>query len=157
MSILNYDVAVSGFLDFGSLAPGPLKRRVRDRKHYEVSYEDPSIKNETEGGYTFTRPRYRRNPLRRTYKFGYTDISPSQLSILEDFWNSVQGGSYPFSWIDYDGFWSENPGFYGQTGTALQTGGYTRVVRFAGPFQPKTMNMGSVTRYNVENITVKEV
>ncbi len=157
MSLLDYDLAVSSLIDFSPVSVGGLKKRVRDRKYYSYTTEDPAIRVETEGGYVFTRPRYRRNPLRRTFTMGYTDISPAQRQVLEDFWNSVQGGSFAFKWIDYDAMWSEIPSLYGQEGNVGQKQQYLRTVRFAGPMKIKTMNMGPVTRYNVEEITLKEV
>lgn len=158
---LNYDHPTSGvsfFLDFLDTNAYPFeKKRPRNRKFYSVEHEDPAIKVETEGGYVFTRPRYRRYPLRRTWTFGYSDLSDNQMRQLENFWISAQGGSFAFQWFNYDAYWAANSINNGkQTTDPADIAEYTKVVRFVESPKITVMNMGQITRYDVE-LKVKEV
>lgn len=63
------------------------------------SAEDPSMSVEMEGGYTYTRARFTRTP-RKKWSMKYTFISDADRVLLENFWNTVRGGSESFFWFD---------------------------------------------------------
>ena len=71
----------------------------QDSKYYEVELEDPTLRTNMEGGYVVTRPKHTRKP-RRTFKSGCTSITSDQRKALEDFYDSVRGGSVIFDWTD---------------------------------------------------------
>lgn len=71
-----------------------------DRKYYSEEHENPAVRTEMEGGYVASRPRHRRAPLRRTWTFGYTDLSNSSKKALEGFYNAQKGGSKVFQWLN---------------------------------------------------------
>lgn len=97
---LDFDDSVYALIEADSVPYAT--RRHRDRKHYKLEWEDAAVRSSSEAGYEFTRPRFRRTNLRRMFTFGYTDLSLAQRDILYDFWNSSQGGSFAFYWVNRD-------------------------------------------------------
>lgn len=57
------------------------------------------MRADMEGGYVVTRARHTRKPL-RIFKIGYTDISNADKVVLDDFYDTVKGGSLVFTWTD---------------------------------------------------------
>lgn len=70
-----------------------------DTSKYSYEVEDKAIKTEIEGGYVSSRARHTRPP-RRTFKVGYTYIRDSDLTILDNFYVSMGGGSDDFTWTN---------------------------------------------------------
>lgn len=71
----------------------------QDSKLYTMTPEDPAIISEMEGGYVVSRPRHTRKP-RRTFTTGYTEIREADKVLLENFYDTVRGGSLIFDWTD---------------------------------------------------------
>lgn len=70
-----------------------------DSSKYSVSKIDPAMRAEMEGGYAVTRARHTRKPL-RVFDIGYTEISAADKVVLDDFYDTVRGGSVAFLWTD---------------------------------------------------------
>jgi hypothetical protein len=66
---------------------------------YGVELEDQSMKTPTDGGYVISRPKHTRKP-RRSFKTGFTKLRVEDRELLEDFYESVRGGSVIFDWTD---------------------------------------------------------
>lgn len=80
--------------DFPTLPSGA----ALDSSKFEVSYLDTAMRQEIEGGYTFTRPRTTR-ALRRLFRCGYTDITDADRQAIETHMEGVRGGSLIFNWV----------------------------------------------------------
>ena len=70
-----------------------------DSSKYEVSAEDPAMRQEMDGGYVVSRARFTRPP-RKSWKTGFTFMNDTNKLLLENFWASVKGGSVIFDWIN---------------------------------------------------------
>lgn len=70
-----------------------------DSSKYEMSHKDPAMRAEMEGGYTVTRARFTRKPL-KLFKIGFTSITGADRTALNNFYDSVRGGSVIFAWTD---------------------------------------------------------
>lgn len=79
----------------------PVLNEKPDSARYEVSLEDPSLTQDSEGGYKFSRPRHTRPP-RAKWRVSYTSLSDAQTLTLKDFYKLVRGGSLSFDWIEPD-------------------------------------------------------
>lgn len=66
---------------------------------YEVEFEDPSIKTDLEGGYVSSRPRHTRKP-RQTWMIKFVLLNQADKVTLQNFYNSVMGGSAIFTWVN---------------------------------------------------------
>lgn len=108
----------------------------QDSQYFSVVREDSSIKFESEGGYTTTRPRTTR-VARRLYTTGFTDISQAEFDILETFIQQVNTFT-EFNWTDPT------------TQESIE-------VRFTKPPAMKYKGFGGNNRYNVQAIELKEV
>lgn len=108
-----------------------------DSKFFSVSYEDPSMKVEMDGGYTLSRARHTRTP-RRHITTGYSNLTDADRGLLETFYNSQRGGSKAFSYT--------NP-----------ISGEVITVRFDGPIVFTYAGVGSTVRWNVANIKLAEI
>lgn len=72
---------------------------VADSSKFEVTYADPAMRAEMEGGYAVTRARHTRRPL-KTFKISYTSIKNADKLVLAAFYEQVRGGSVAFNWTD---------------------------------------------------------
>lgn len=70
-----------------------------DSSKFEVAKTDPSMRAEMEGSYVVSRARHTRKPL-RIFKTGYTGINNADKAVLDNFYDTVRGGSVVFSWTD---------------------------------------------------------
>ena len=71
----------------------------QDSKYFSITPEDPSMKSEMEGGYTYTRARHTRKP-RNKYTTGFTEIDNDAKLEIEAFYAEMHGGSEKFDWTD---------------------------------------------------------
>lgn len=76
----------------------PLAGIKEDGELYGESYEDNSIKSDTDGGYEFRRPRFTRN-LRKVYETGFSMVDSSEKQQLCDFYELKQMHT-PFFWLN---------------------------------------------------------
>lgn len=72
---------------------------VPDSSQFRVSYEDPSMRTDMEGGYVITRARHTRPP-RRTWMVVYRMLTNADRALLETLWDTVRGGSATFNWTN---------------------------------------------------------
>lgn len=119
-----------------SLPNFPTLTHKPDSNKYRMVKEDPTIRNEMEGGYVTSRPRFTRKP-RRTFTIGYTDLPLTEYTKLDNFWDTVKGGSRKFRWLN-------------------QLTGETITVRFEEYWESKLVKHGVYTAYNVDNIVLVE-
>lgn len=77
----------------------PTLAKGQDSKHYGVELEDPAMRTQMEGGYVVSRAKHTRRP-RRTFKTGFTGIGAADYATLQNFWDTVRGGSVIFDWTD---------------------------------------------------------
>jgi hypothetical protein len=146
---IDYDVSVYPMIETGADA------RPRNRGMYKVAYEDPAIRTPTESGFSFSRPRYRRNPMRLEFEFGYVDLSMAQYQFIKNFWEQTQGGSFAFYWIDRD----EMAGQAHADGVSVANLGvepFRRIVRFTEVPVIRVRTYGDSVRYDVV-LKIKEV
>lgn len=147
----NYDNDVNALLS-----------RPMDRKHYGLSIQNPAVSTESEGGYIITRPRFTRRP-RRTWTFGYTDISMADKSRIEQFYNDMLGGSMMFYWVDRHALEGENwrrqndPTHPNYKGPAVDASQFTYLVRFTDELSFKEAGIGGNLRWDVPSIKIMEV
>lgn len=73
--------------------------KVADSAKFEVSKKDPAMRAEMEGGYAVTRARHTRKPP-RLFKVAYTSIDNADKTVLDNFYDTVRGGSVIFDWTD---------------------------------------------------------
>lgn len=73
--------------------------RVIDGKKYSYQLLDTTIRQETEGSYTITRPRSTR-ALRKLFSCAYTQISDADKGVIEAFVQSMLGGAMIFDWYN---------------------------------------------------------
>lgn len=116
--------------------PNELVGKEHSSKRSE-SFADPAIKQQSDGGYTVTRPRYTRAP-QRTWTIGFTNISQTEKELLEQFWIDMRGGSNSFTWRD-------------------QNTDVTHTVRFDGEINYTYVGAGIEKRWDVSSIKLKEV
>ena len=107
-----------------------------DSEKYSVTAEDPAIKNEMEGGYVTSRPRFTRKP-RRTFTIGYTMMKEADRTLLNDFWDEVMGSSMTFDWVN-------------------EFTGETISVRFGERWTETYVGKGSYRAWNITNLTFVE-
>ncbi|CDT52508.1 hypothetical protein VCR15J2_390002 [Vibrio coralliirubri] len=108
-----------------------------DRSKYGINIEDPALKNDMEGGYVASRPRFYRKP-RRTFSFGYTMLHDDDYKKLLSFWDEVKGGSEMFEYTDFDD-------------------GKVYMVRFKEQFAGKFVGKGIAKYWDVTGIILEEV
>jgi phage-related protein len=72
---------------------------LQDSAKYDVQQENPALGGKMEGGYVATRPRHTRRP-RKTWTSGFTSLSQAQMTQMQDFFDSVRGGSVIFDWTN---------------------------------------------------------
>lgn len=147
---LDYDTVYSAIEN--PLVPG---YRPRNSGFYELQYEDAAIRTPTESGYVFSRPRFRRTKARRTFKFGYKDLTRAQKNIIEDFWNSTQGGSFPFYWRNWDEMRSAMAENGVTSPTVQMLADHLAIVRFTAPPDIKMKAVGLQTHFDI-TMTVQE-
>lgn len=76
----------------------PVLAKSQDSKYFTVEMEDVALKTKMDGGYVVSRAKHTRKP-RKTFKAGYTGISNADKLILQNFYESVGGGSVIFNWV----------------------------------------------------------
>ncbi|MET2951344.1 hypothetical protein ABXV18_24990 [Vibrio owensii] len=108
-----------------------------DSSKYSCESEDPAIKNDMEGGYVSSRPRFYRD-MRKTFKFGYTMLGDIDYRTLEAFWEEMRGGSEIFEYTDFDD-------------------GQVYMVRFKERFSVKFVGGGKSKFWDVDGIILEEV
>lgn len=70
-----------------------------DAASFAETIENPSMTPaKMEGGYVITRPRFTRRP-RRTFSFVFIMMDDDNKATLENFWNTMLGGSNSFHWV----------------------------------------------------------
>jgi len=107
----------------------------QDSAYYNISLEDNTIRNATDGGYELTRARNTRKP-RKTFSTGFTEMNQSDFEIFTDFWNYYTGAKI-FYWVNPVDF-------------------VTRSVRFSDMPKISYVGVGGFAKYNIE-VTLKEV
>lgn len=108
----------------------------QDAKKFGVRTMDNSASFETDGGYTMTRPRTTRKPLRE-WRTGFTGMSQAQYEAFQTFWDARLGGSKSFNWI-------------------VPTSGEIALVRFSGEPEIEYIGEGGTFLYDV-SVTLREV
>jgi len=110
---------------------------LEDSKHFTESSADPVKRQEVDGGYTITRPRFTRLP-RKSWTTGFTDLTQTEKDEFMTFWDTQRGGS--------DSFTYENP-----------TDNVDYTVRFKGMPKIKDSGMSSLRRWDITGITLEQV
>lgn len=67
-------------------------------RYYKPMYEDNVKRNDTSGGYEFTRPQFTRKP-RKTFKTGFVEVNAADFDIFEKFYEKYQQ-SRSFTWYN---------------------------------------------------------
>lgn len=68
-----------------------------DSSQFSIELMDNTIRQDVEGGYTYTRPRTtRRN--RKAWKCQYTFLPEADRAVLEAFWQTAAGNALIFTW-----------------------------------------------------------
>jgi hypothetical protein len=68
-----------------------------DSSKFSVELLDNTMRQDVEGGYTYTRARTTRR-LRRVFKCTYSFLPNADKTALEGFWNTVKGNAISFDW-----------------------------------------------------------
>lgn len=71
--------------------------KLPDQATWEEEHEDPSQSSKIEGGYVSSRPSFTRRP-RKSFRFGYKNVSNTDKVAFEAFWDAQFGGSTGFTW-----------------------------------------------------------
>jgi hypothetical protein len=108
-----------------------------DSKFRNVTTPDQAIRNEMEGGYAVTRPRYTRSPP-KTFVTGFTNITETEKAQIEAFWELKRGGSAAFTWLD-------------------RVTNITHIVRFKGDLKFTYAGMGGTHRWTTGEIQLEQV
>lgn len=70
-----------------------------DASSFEEEFENPNYGgSDMEGGYSYSRPRFTRKP-RRMFGLMFKDITQTDKTALETFWNTHMGGSLAFTFV----------------------------------------------------------
>lgn len=107
-----------------------------DSSKFSMKHEDKGIASETDGGYTYTRPRHGRLP-RRMFRTGFTDIEESKKILIERF--------------------AEKHGTYLMFSYTIPDTQETINVRFKSLPSYDYLGAGGSHRYNVTDIELMEV
>lgn len=102
---------------------------LQDSAQFRVSLEDPTIRSKAEDGKEMTRYRHTRTP-RKTFMSGFTYVNDTVRQNIDDFWETVHGGSLIFDWT--------NP----ENDTVYQ-------VRFMEPIEFKYVGVGDLKRWDI--------
>lgn len=108
-----------------------------DSSKYSESSESNAISEKTESGYTITRARFKQ-PRRRTFETGFTNLTEAEKLELQDFEEEVGGTITPFYW--------RNP-------QSLEL----ILVQFMGPLNFDYSGSGATRRWDVSGIKLREV
>lgn len=108
-----------------------------DSSQYSESSIDNAVRDVSEGGYSINRARYKQ-PRKRLFETGFTNISDAEKKQLEAFESSVGGTISPFYW--------RNP----QSKQLI-------LVQFREPLTYQYAGSGNAKRWNVESIKLREV
>ena len=107
-----------------------------DSKFFGVATPNSAQRNETDGGYTLTRPRFTRAP-RKTFTTGFTNLTLAQKDAIQGFYDE-KGGAISFTWQD-------------------PTSGITHVVRFKGDLKWKYSGKDTQFRFDSDPIELEQV
>lgn len=77
----------------------PTLAKGQDSKFYKVAQENTALTTKMEGGYVVSRAKHTRKP-RKTWTTGFSSILNADRIKLQDFWDTVRGGSVIFDWTD---------------------------------------------------------
>lgn len=107
----------------------------QDSVYFDETYIDSTLKSPLEGGYTHTRRRYTRGPLRH-FKTGFTDLSDAEKTSLMTFYDShrtdqIFQWTHPITLVEYD-------------------------VRFESPINPRYSGRGGYHRWMLTDIVLIE-
>lgn len=119
--------------DFPTVALAGLE----NSKYFGVAQADPAKKQEVEGGYTVSRPRYTRLP-RKTWTTGFSDLTTVEKDSFATFWDTKMGGSASFTYL--------NP-----------ADAATYTVRFMGQPKINYVGMAALRRWEITGITLEQV
>lgn len=108
-----------------------------DSKKFDMEPIDPSMQYQAEGGVNISRKRFTRDPGFKITT-GFTNLSDSDNTILQNYYVGLSGGSVSFNYIH-------------------PTTGVTYNVRFSKPFKSKYAGMGGTFKWDVDNITLQTV
>ena len=106
-----------------------------DSKYFSADPIDQAITFETEGGVFLSRPRNTRDPG-FVFTTAFSDITQSDMDLLNAFYASVRGGSSSFQYTH-------------------PVTNVTYVVRFVGAYRTKYVGAGSRKRYDVTDIKLR--
>lgn len=108
----------------------------QDSSQYGFEQEDTGMRSEMEGGYVLTRPRHLRTP-RRTWKTGFTDLSDTDKTTFENFYDTY--------------------GTYKSFTYALPVAGTVVTVRFKQVPKYEYKGFGANLRWNISDVYLEEV
>lgn len=77
----------------------PTLAKGQDSKYYKVTQENTAMSTKMDGGYVVSRAKHTRKP-RKAFVSGFTSILNVDKTKLQDFWETVRGGSVIFDWTD---------------------------------------------------------
>lgn len=112
-------------------------QELQDSSKFSETKDNPAMELETDGGYTYTRPRYTSAP-KRTWTIGFTNFTLEQKQTIDKFWNDVMGGSDAFYWTE-------------------PTTKEDVLVRFKSQITWSYKGSGSTYRWDSNNFSIKEV
>lgn len=108
-----------------------------DSSRFKQTSLDNAVRDVTEGGYSINRARYKQ-PRKRLFETGFTNLKDNEKKQLEDFEVSINGTIEPFYW--------RNP----QTKELI-------LVQLQGPLTFTYSGSGNNKRWNVQDIKLREV
>lgn len=118
------------------MAAFPTLGNKEDSAKFGFMQEDVGMRSDMEGGYVITRPRHTRTP-RRTWSTGFTNISNTEKTTLESFFNDHG----TFKAFDYN----------------VPIGGELVSVRFKETIKFKFVGWPTNPRWDVDGIMLEEV
>lgn len=111
-----------------------------DAATFRQTSEDPAISPaKMDGGYVISRPRFTRRP-RRSYMFTFVEMQDTDMTTLQNFWDTVRGSSNAFNWVHFQTGATINVRFDPATKLVFTRDGY-----------------GPVNRWHTDVITLTEV
>jgi phage-related protein len=77
----------------------PTLTRGQDSKFYKLNQENTAMSTKMDGGYVVSRAKHTRKP-RKSFTTGFSSMPNADRVKLQDFWDTVRGGSVVFDWTD---------------------------------------------------------
>lgn len=108
-----------------------------DSSKFKQTSVNNAVRDVTEGGYSINRARYKQ-PRKRLFETGFTNLTDNQKKIIENFEVSVNGTIDPFYW--------RNP----QTKELI-------LVQLVQPLSFVYSGSGKAKRWNIHDIKLREV